>query len=110
MVLGGRVRGVSDAFSVVVRAHSMAEFEALLPSSHRFRIASEALDAFAPSHLEWDIRIEMAERHARPARLDGRTRLGWTGWLVPGQTDRISADAHLTRRAHKTPQKTGSSA
>lgn len=95
---GGRARVASDAFRIVVRAGSMREYEALLPEGERFRIASEALDAFAPSHLEWDLMIEMPERHARPARLDGRARLGWTGWLSPGQNDRIRADAHLSRR------------
>ena len=99
MMIGQRVRVASDAFRVVVRANSLHEFEALLPGGDRLRIASEALDAFAPSHLEWDIMIEMEERHARPARLDGRARLGWTGWLSPGQGDRVRADARLTRRA-----------
>ncbi len=95
---GARARVASDAFRIVVRAGSMREYQALLPDGERFRIASEALDAFAPSHLEWDLTIEMAERHARPAKLDGRAQLGWTGWLAPGQSDRIRADAHLGRR------------
>ena len=98
---GARARVASDAFRIVVRAGSMREYEALLPDGERFRIASEALDAFAPSHLEWDLTIEMAERHARPAKLDGRARLGWTGWLAPAQGDRIRADAHLARRARR---------
>lgn len=96
---GARARVASDAFRIVVRAQSMREYEALLPDAERFRIAAEALDAFAPSHLEWDLAIEMAERHARAATLDGRARLGWTAWLSPGQSDRIRADAHLSRRA-----------
>ena len=96
---GRRVLVASDAFRVVIRANSFAEYEAVMPSSPRFRIASEALDAFAPSHLEWDIMVEMEERHARPARLDGRVRLGWTSWLDPGRSEKIRADAHLRRRA-----------
>lgn len=102
MVIGSRVRVASDAFRVAIRANSMTEYERLLPSGARFRIASEALDSFAPSHLEWDITIEMEERHARPAALDGRTQLGWTGWLKPGAGTRLRDDAHLTRRATAT--------
>ncbi|MGI4732239.1 MAG: type VI secretion system baseplate subunit TssG [Janthinobacterium lividum] len=98
MTAGARVRVASDAFRVVVRAQSLAEYETLLPSGRRFAIAAEALDAFAPGHLEWDIVVELEERHARPASLDGRARLGWTGWLATGNTDRIRRDAHLTRR------------
>jgi type VI secretion system protein ImpH len=108
MMAGKRVRVASDAFRVVIRANSMREMERLLPSGNRFKIASEALDAFAPSHLEWDIMIEMEERHARPAHLDGRTRLGWTGWLCPnGKSRTIRADAHLTRRTLVARQATG---
>lgn len=99
VVIGGRTRVASDAFRVVIRANSMREYEQLLPTSPRFAIASEALDAFAPSHLEWDMMIEMEERHARPAKLDGRAQLGWTGWLKPGTGRNIRSDAHLTRRA-----------
>ncbi|WP_425229593.1 type VI secretion system baseplate subunit TssG [Sphingomonas sp.] len=102
VVIGSRTRVASDAFRVAIRAGSMAEYERLLPTSARFAIASEALDSFAPSHLEWDIMIEMAERHARPAALDGRTQLGWTGWLKPGSGTNIRSDAHLTRRAKGT--------
>lgn len=102
VVIGARTRVASDAFRVAIRANSMAEYQRLLPSGPRFAIASEALDAFAPSHLEWDIMIEMEERHARPAQLDGRAQLGWTGWLKPGSGQNIRNDAHLTRRAKGT--------
>lgn len=98
---GKRARVASDAFRIVVRANTMREFEALLPSSDRFAIISEALDAFTPSHLEWDVAVELPEREARAARLDGRARLGWTGWLQPGKSDRIRSDAHLRRRRAK---------
>lgn len=103
MLAGKRVLSASDAFRVVVHARSADEYEALMPSGKRFAIVSEALDAFAPSHLEWDMAIEMEERHARPARLDGRTRLGLTGWMSPGKGkpggNSLRIDAHLKRRA-----------
>ena len=102
VVVGGRTRVASDAFRVAIRANSMDEYKRLLPGGPRFAIASEALDSFAPSHLEWDIAIEMEERHARPARLDGQAQLGWTGWLQPGSGSNIRSDAHLTRRASGT--------
>ncbi len=99
VVLGGRTRVASDAFRVAIRANSMDEYQRLLPGGARFAVASEALDSFAPSHLEWDILIEMEERHARAARLDGKTQLGWTGWLKPGSGTNVRGDTHLTRRA-----------
>lgn len=107
VVVGRRTRVASDAFRVAIRANSMQQYEQLLPGSPRFAVASEALDAFAPSHLEWDMMIEMEERHARPAKLDGRARLGWTGWLKPGSGTNIRNDAHLTRRATGTRETLG---
>lgn len=98
---GGKVRVASDAFRIVIRANSRSDYDALLPSGPRFRMLSEALDAFAPSHLDWDVALEISGRDARPVRLDGTTRLGWTGWLGTLHPDTVYRDAHLrrTRRA-----------
>jgi len=97
--LGSRALIASDAFRVVIRAGDFNEFERLMPTAPRFAIMQEALDALAPGHLEWDVTVELEERHARPARLDGRTRLGWTGWVKPDPAStRVRADAHLVRR------------
>jgi type VI secretion system ImpH/TssG family protein len=106
-LVGRSVRVASDAFRVVIAARTMHDYEGLLPSGPRFAIAQEALDAFAPSHLEWDIVIEVPEREARPARLDGRTRLGWTGWVSPQASDHIRADARLRRRRAARPLQGG---
>lgn len=95
-VAGGRVHIASDAFRVVIQAQDFDEFENLLPSAQRFAIAAEALDAFAPSHLEWDVLLEIDEEHVPPAKLDGRARLGWTSWLQPTGTGGMRADAHLS--------------
>ena len=95
-MLGARVSVASDAFRVVIRADSPSDYAALLPSGPRFRVLSEALDAFAPSHLEWDIALEINGRAAVAAKLDGRTRLGWSGWLGGGGTQ-MRRDAHLRR-------------
>ena len=92
---GRRVRVASDAFRIVIRARSRADYEALLPSGDRFRMLSEALDAFAPSHLEWDVSLEIAGDHVRPTRLGDTTRLGWTGWLGAVPVEGIRNDAHL---------------
>ena len=97
-VAGQRVRIASDAFRVVIRIDDFGEFEQLLPCAQRFGIAAEALDAFAPSHLEWDIMLEIDEALVPPAKLNGRSRLGWTSWLQPTGKGGLRADAHLTPR------------
>ncbi|MCC2975689.1 type VI secretion system baseplate subunit TssG [Sphingomonas sp. PL-96] len=95
-MLGAQASVASDAFRVVIRPRTPHEYEALLPSGARFRVLAEALDAFAPSHLEWDVELEIDGADATPARLDGRARLGWTGWLGGGGTA-VRRDAHLRR-------------
>lgn len=98
-VLGSRIRSASDAFRVVVRAGSFRDYESFLPSGPRFAVAAEALKAFAPSHLEWDIALEIDQAKAPPAKLDGRARLGWTSWMGKGPPRTVRSDAHLRRRA-----------
>jgi type VI secretion system protein ImpH len=103
-IVGARVRSASDAFRVVIRAASFRDYESLLPTGSRFAIAAEALTAFAPSHLEWDIAVEIAGDKARPGKLDGRTRLGWTSW-VGRNGAKIRQDAHLRRRTSTSQQR-----
>lgn len=99
-VLGDRVWSVEDGFRVVARARTHAEHLDLLPSGRRFAVASEAIDAFAPGHLDWDFEIEIDESIAAPTRLDGTTRLGWTGWLAPkGRAGVTRRDIRLRRGA-----------
>jgi type VI secretion system protein ImpH len=102
VVVGSRVRSASDAFRVVVTANDLRQLESLLPSGDRFAIAVEALDAFAPDHLEWDLMIEIEESHVPTARLDGRSRLGWTSWLAPTGSTGVRTDAHLRKNATHT--------
>jgi len=100
-VTGSSVRAYTDAYRVVVWARSFAEYESFLPTGAQFKIAAEALDAFTPSHLEWEIEVELDEREARPARLDGRTRMGWTSWMAPSGAGGVRAEARLGRSARR---------
>ncbi|HUO23135.1 MAG TPA: type VI secretion system baseplate subunit TssG [Caulobacteraceae bacterium] len=97
-VIGRRVRVVDDAFRVVVRAANMADYQSFLPGGARFEAAQDALDALAPSHLEWEIEIEIPQAAPKGLRLDGQSRLGWTGWVQPQANAVIRADARLRRR------------
>ncbi|MCC7268981.1 MAG: type VI secretion system baseplate subunit TssG [Caulobacteraceae bacterium] len=101
-VLGGSVRTVTDAYRVVVRVDSYRRYESFLPTGLGFKIAAEALDAFTPSHLEWDLQLEAPESQVRPSRLDGRSRLGWTSWMSPDASgDMVRADTRLGRSARR---------
>jgi type VI secretion system ImpH/TssG family protein len=114
VALGRRVFSASDAFRVIVRADSFRDYRTLLPGGERFKVAAEAIDAFKPGHLEWDLTVEIDDADAPAARLDGRIQLGWTSWLkrpsAPRKMTRrgpgpgsgmIRADAHLRKSSMK---------
>lgn len=96
-ILGSQVRTVTDAFRVVIRAQSYRDYLSLMPTGKRFAIAAEALDAFAPSHLEWDLEVELDGAQAPPMKLDGKGRLGWTSWVGKDSHRSVRGDAHLRR-------------
>lgn len=97
-MLGARVLQVSDAFSVRVMVPDLARFRDLLPTGRLFPIASEALTALAPGHLEWDLVLCLPKQAAPAARLDGTAPLGWSSWL--GQASRRGDPAALSRDVH----------
>ena len=97
-VLGGRVRIAEDTFRVVIRTRDPEEYEAFLPGAVRHEVARAGLEALAPSHLDWELELEIADKKAPPLRLDGKGRLGHTSWLAPLGTDDFRADARLRRR------------
>ncbi len=98
ILLGSRVKMASDTFRVVIRCETLRIYESLLPTGPRFPMLAEALDTFAPSHLEWEVLLELKEALAPKARLDGRTRLGWTGWLTSTGGDAVRRDTIITKQ------------
>lgn len=105
-VAGARTSTVSDAFRVVVRIKNFRDYEAFMPGGPKFNIVAEALDSFAPGHLEWDLELEAEEPALRPASLNGRARLGWTSWMTPQAGCGPRAEARLGRSARRIARKT----
>ncbi len=104
-VLGRKVLSASDAFRITVRANSWRDYLTMLPGGDRFMVAAEAIEAFKPTHLEWDLCVEIADADAPAARLDGRSRLGWTTWV------KIAGDSAGKKRgkSHRTTAQPSSS-
>ena len=97
-VVGGRVLIAEDTFRVVVRTRSIEEYEEFLPGSARYAVARSALDALAPSHLDWELELEIPEHAAPGLRLNGKARLGYTSWVAPQGRMKLRADARLRRQ------------
>ena len=100
-VCGRRTSTASDAFRIAIRVETFREYENLMPGEPLFAILAEALDSFAPSHLEWDLEIECAETAMRATALDGRARLGWTSWMNPREGGGARAATRLGPSARR---------
>jgi type VI secretion system protein ImpH len=100
-VSGRRTYTIEDAFRIAVTVDSFRDFEDMMPGARRFAIMAEAVDSFAPSHLEWDLEIECTRRAMRPTRLDGRGRLGWTSFMNPPANSANRAEARLGPSARR---------
>jgi type VI secretion system protein ImpH len=100
-VAGRRTYTVSDAFRITLHADSFRAYESFLPGQRRFQVIVEAISAFAPGHLEWDLALEIDAAEIRPAHLDGRARLGWTSWMTPDPGGGPRRDARLGREARR---------
>ncbi|PEQ14752.1 hypothetical protein B2G71_03180 [Novosphingobium sp. PC22D] len=96
-LIGQRIRTSSEAFQVIIRAGSLSDYRSLMPSGPRFAMAREALNAFTPSHLNWELVVELEGALVGNARADGTAQLGWTSWLGDGRPGEIRRDVKLRK-------------
>lgn len=79
--IGSRIYTVQDACLIRLRFSGLAAYESHLPDAPAHPVALAILKALMPAHLEWRIEFELPASAAAPARLDRRSKLGWTSWL-----------------------------
>lgn len=96
-MLGGRVRVADDTVRVSLRAPNQAAYDALTPSGDKYMLAAEAISAFCPGHIDWELQLEIDETEARPIVLGQGARLGWSSWLAPRARRGLRTDARLRR-------------
>jgi type VI secretion system protein ImpH len=83
-VAGCRICTVEDAFKVVVQVATAWDLRDLLPGGRRYRILVEAIDSFAPPHLDWEIELATAGEAIRPRGwAPPRSLAGRAGALPP---------------------------
>lgn len=102
---GRRVCTVDEAFKVVVHVASARDYRDLLPGGARYALLVEAIDAFAPPQLEWEIELAVTGDAIRPARLGGSAQLGWSSWGGPVAPQEIRSDARLGDNARRLAQR-----
>ena len=94
-VVGSRVCLAEDTFRLTVRARTFEDYRSFLPGQAKHKMMREMLDMLKPSHLDWEVQIELDEADAPPARLDGEVQLGLQGWVSPRRNAGLRVDATL---------------
>jgi type VI secretion system protein ImpH len=97
-VLGSRVRVVDDTYRVVISCANMQEYRDLLPGQRKFALVCDALKLLSPSHLDWEVELEIEQARISPATLDGKAPLGWSSWVAPRRDSIKRADLRLNQR------------
>jgi len=100
-VLGRRVYLVDDRFDVRITAPTHHQFRRLLPGGDLFPLAAGALDALAPSHLEWGITLCLPQAEVKPTQLGDQAQLGWSSWIGAAANDDLRDNVHLRRASAK---------
>ena len=96
-LLGRQVYLVADRFDVQITAQTHQQFRRLLPGGDQFALAAQALDALAPSHLEWGMTLCLPQTEVRPVRLGDTAQLGWSSWIGQPANDDLRDNVHLRR-------------
>jgi type VI secretion system protein ImpH len=94
-VLGGRVCLAEDTFRVTVRTATAQDYRNFLPGRPAHQRMREMLEALKPSHLDWEMQLELDEALAPATRLDGTIALGLDSWLAPRADGGLRVDARL---------------
>lgn len=98
-VLGKSLRVTDDTVRIRLQVRNMSEYRGFLPGGARFALAAEACTALLPSHIEWQLQVEIPELKIEPAKLDGQSQLGWSAWIAPQMRPRYRVDARLGAEA-----------
>ncbi|AYV45144.1 type VI secretion system baseplate subunit TssG [Caulobacter flavus] len=102
-VLGDRVQVPDAAFTVMITAPSWARYRDFLPGGALHDRTREAVEAWKPSHLAWDLVLglnedkigRIGEANCLAVQLGGEAQLGWTSWMAPQGRAVLRHDARL---------------
>jgi len=80
-VLGKRVYRCDQKFRLVLGPLSREAFERLLPGGTTLQELHELVRAYICDELDYDVRLELAEKESDQAQLERGSRLGWNARL-----------------------------
>ena len=92
---GSTVCDIESTIRVIVRCDDYAAYQSYLPGSLNYTRAVDGLENLVPSHIDWEIELEIDQTQLPAVSLDGNGRLGWTSWLQPSNSPGTRADVRL---------------
>ncbi len=82
--LGDRVWDCAGKFRIEFGPVGYADFRRLLPGSPSLKRLVALVRAWVGDELWWDINVVLRQAEVPGTRLDARSGLGWTSWLLSG--------------------------
>lgn len=88
-VLGARVWDRQHRIRIAFGPLTYAQYESLLPGGTALQRLVALMRHYLTFELDWDLQLSLHANAIPAARLDGRSRLGWTSWvgLAPHRRD-----------------------
>lgn len=81
ITIGTRIWGCQHKFRIILGPMDLENYRSFLPGRRRIGDLAALVRNYIGDELSWDIQLRLNREEVPPARLDGRTHLGWTAWI-----------------------------
>jgi type VI secretion system protein ImpH len=98
--LGEAVWDAAGKFRVIVGPVGLADFRRLLPGHPSLRRLAGMVDAWVDGELVWDLQVILRRDEVPATRLDRRSALGYTSWVLSRPATRDARDYVLDAMTH----------
>ena len=94
-MVGDRVWDRQHKFRVRIHDLTRDEYESFLPGGRHLRQLVDWVRLYLGYEMQWDVRLELADKQVPRLALGMGSRLGWTTWLERRKKGAAAADLCL---------------
>ncbi len=98
---GRRVWSCQYKFRLIFGPMSRADYERLLPGGDSLKRLVAIVRNYVGDELSFDVNLILRQDEVPRLQLGGRNRLGWTSWVLSGDSDRDRGDLRLDPGIHR---------
>lgn len=81
-LLGTKVWNVEEGLRIIIGPLSFKEFESFLKIGGAYPKVLEMVSFYLPEGFHFTLQLIVKGKEVTPTKLDGKSRLGWTSWLI----------------------------